>query len=59
MFARFKNPRQRCGDGCWSIAAIIAYDLSEDRVIQRTLLSGEQVAMGIARPVRGSNPFPR
>src|SRR5690606_6296273 len=49
---------QRCGSGnrCSSITAIIAYELSGDSVIQRTLLTGEQVAMSAARAVRGSTP---
>ncbi|HSP77674.1 MAG TPA: hypothetical protein VLQ93_04050 [Myxococcaceae bacterium] len=56
VFARPRDPRQRCDNGgCAPIAAIIAYDFSGGRVLQRTLLTYEQVPMSIARPVRGSN----
>ena len=56
VFAVPQDPKQECShQRCWPIRAIVAYEISGERVTQRTLLDGAHVDMSGARPVYGSD----
>ena len=55
VFAIPRDERQECShQTCWPIAAIVAYEISGDRVTQRTLLDGDRADIATASLVRGS-----
>ena len=56
VFAVPQDPKQECShQRCWPIRAIVAYEISGERVTQRTLLDGAHVDMSGAHPVYGSD----